>query len=143
MGLLRVEDFVVSNLPSANIKILLRAIDEGLVGHQNIEYIPIFSFLYSDSHNMVTIGGIIGSNGEKRRLAKINRDGAVYLRTRKNEKPYIIKVPILTRKERLRLDPEMPCTRGWQPSEFTLPPEQLQAYSEIYRFLPAYAELLI
>ena len=55
----------------------------------------------------------------------------------------MIRVPKLTRKERLYLDGAMPCADGWLPEEFELSQEDVAAYREIYRFCPAYAELLL
>jgi hypothetical protein len=37
----------------------------------------------------------------------------------------------------------MPCPAGWRSDEFELRSTDLKAYREIYRYLPAYAELLL
>ena len=47
------------------------------------------------------------------------------------------------RKERIYLDREMPCADGWTPKDFDLDPEELRKYRDIYRFLPAFAEILV
>jgi len=55
----------------------------------------------------------------------------------------MITVPRLTRKERAYLDREMPCPDGWSPKDFNLDPDMARQYREIYRFLPAFAEILL
>ena len=60
-----------------------------------------------------------------------------------DEDAYQIQVPIVTAKERLRLDSAMPCADGWVPEEFEMDAEQVRLYREVYRFLPAYAKLLL
>lgn len=143
LGLTQIEDFTKSKLHLINQRVLLNALKEGMSGRNNIEYYPLFYFIYADGHKMLTIGGIIGTDVEKRKIAAINKEGATYLRTNLNDNPYEITVPTLTKKERLLLDSYMPCPVGWQPKEFKLTNENIKAYSEIYRFLPAYAEILL
>jgi hypothetical protein len=36
----------------------------------------------------------------------------------------------------------MPCADGWVPGDFDLDPEEVRHYRDIYRFLPAFAEIL-
>lgn len=143
LGTMEIQEFTKSKLPRTSMLVLLKALKEGMRGRIGIEYHPIFNFLYADDHRMITIGGVIGSEVEKRKIGKMNLEGASYLRTNIDDNPYEIKVTPFTRKERHLLDSAMPCTDGWQPNEFTIPAEHIEAYREIYRFLPAYAELLI
>jgi hypothetical protein len=143
MGLYSLEDFTKSKLPKTNMQILNNAIDEGMSGRHDVDFCPLFHFLYADGHHMLTIGGMITSEAEKRWLKSIDAVKAFYLRTDFSIPPYEIQVPRLTRKERHILDSSMPCPSGWQPREFNLPQESIEVYREIYRFLPAYAELLL
>jgi len=143
IGMFEVSDFTKSKLPSTNKLVLLSALQDGMSGRTGIEYLSMFHFLYADGHKMLTVGGIIGSETEKRRIAAMNIKGAKYIRTKIDSEPYEIKVPTVTRKERHLLDSNMPCENGWQPDGFSFPDEDIEIYREIYRFLPAYAELLI
>jgi hypothetical protein len=52
-------------------------------------------------------------------------------------------VPCITRKEKSYLDSHMPCADGWKPAACGLSTEDAQAYREVYRFYPSYAELLL
>jgi hypothetical protein len=114
-----------------------------MAGRTSIDFHPLFYFLYADGHKMMTLGGMIGSNTEKRKLNSMNKAGAIYLRMNEQEGPYEIKVPVFTRKERHLLDSAMPCPTGWQPTEFAIPAEHIEIYREIYRFLPSYVEILL
>jgi hypothetical protein len=138
----KVEDFVKTSLVARNTGFIKRAIMQGLVGRE-AEFIPMFNFIYADGHNMLTIGGMIGTQQERRQLKASSLNDTSYFRSNLEIPPYAISVPRLTRKERLYLDGFMPCNEKWKPKEFELPPESVLAYREIYRFFPAYAELLL
>lgn len=142
LGLISPIDFAKGNLHKISKRAILNALQDGMTGRTGVGYHPLFYFLYADEHRMMTIGGVIGANAEKRKLSSINKEGATYLRTKEEEGPYEINVPIFTRKERHLLDSAMPCAAGWQPTEFTLPAEHIETYREIYRFLPSYVEIL-
>lgn len=142
IGLSQVEDFAKSNLPRANAQIINRAIRDGLTG-RDVELLELFNFIYADGHEMITIGGVIGSKIERRRINGSKLDEAFYIRRDFKLDAYYIKVPKVTKKERLFLDSAMPCADGWEPEDFELPGEDVQTYNEIYKFFPAYAELLL
>jgi hypothetical protein len=91
----------------------------------------------------LTIGGMISGRAERRLLGSSGLSEAVYYRDDLDAPPYEIRVPRLTRKERLYLDREMPCADGWIPSDFDLDAEEARRYRELYRFLPAFAEILL
>jgi hypothetical protein len=80
---------------------------------------------------------------EKERLLESRVVGAKYVRTDFEANPCEIKVPKLTRKERMFLACSMPCSDGWRPRGFELDDEDVKAYQEIYRFFPMYAELVL
>jgi hypothetical protein len=57
--------------------------------------------------------------------------------------PYRIRVPLLTRKERLYPDTAMSCRKGWRPKEFEMKPEDLLVYTQMHPYFPAYIEGLL
>ena len=140
---LKVQDFARSKLPEIHIRIVERALRTGLVGRDAVEFLPLFNFLYADGHQMLTLGGLIGTAVDRRKIRGSHLDNVNYIRLDLRDGPYDIKVPALTRKERLALDASMPCAAKWKPKNFELSPEDVLAYREIYRFFPAYAELLL
>lgn len=136
-------DFARSELPRVNIEIMQRAITRGLAARKDVQFLPMFNFVYADGHEMVTIGGIIGAEQEKLQMVSSGLSKAVYFRESIEKPPFRIRVPSITRKERAYLDRSMPCDEHWEPKEFELPKDDIMAYRDIYRFFPAYAELLL
>jgi hypothetical protein len=108
-----------------------------------LEFLPMFNFLYKDSHRMLSMGGMIASRTEKRQIRASTLPETVYYRNSFDLPPFEITVPRLTRKERIYLDHEMPGTEGWTPTDFDLDRSEVKQYREIYRFLPAFAEILL
>jgi hypothetical protein len=143
--LTELSDFAQSNLPRANVGIIDRAIQSGLASRELI-FIPLFHFIYADGHQMLTAGGMIGSEDDRRAIKASKLADprySKYARFDLQAEPYRIRIPRLTRRERLLLDSAMPCADEWQPKDFELSAEDVKAYREVYRFCPAYAELLL
>ena len=135
--------FAESNLLRVDLDLLQRAISTGLGPRTPIEFTSLFNFLYADTHQMLSIGGMITTKPEQDLLERSSLSKATYFRPNYDIPPYEIKVPNLTRRERLYLDANMPCATGWTPPDFELGSEDVTSYREIYRFFPAYAELLL
>ncbi|MCX6645097.1 MAG: hypothetical protein NTY09_01870 [bacterium] len=136
------DDFTKAQLPRINTEIINRAIKSGLSG-RNLKFIPLYHFLYADGHQMLTIGGIIGGLKTKRTLTRSGIFKNFYIRQDLDGDPYEIRVPKLSRKERQYLDSMMPATGKQKECAFELPLQDIEAYKEIYRFMPVYAELLL
>jgi len=137
------QDFAAGKLPGVTGALLARAIDSGLAARPEIKFWPLFKFLYADGHQMLTLGGMLGGDEERRLIDGSKLNDACYMRLDPDAPPYEIRVPKVTRKERLYLDQHMPCCNGWHPPEFEFSADSVEAYREIYRFFPAYAELLL
>lgn len=135
--------YSLSNLPLVNLRILANAISAGVSTRRNVGALPLFAFDYADGHRMLTVGCMIADPAQRASVMSSRLPQAVYYRGDFAETPYEIHVPVVTRRERLRLDAAMPCAVRWKPAEFQIPERDLRAYKEVYRFLPAYAELLL
>jgi len=135
------QEFGREKLASVVRTLLARAISSSLTYRQEVSFSPLFSFLYADGHEMYTIGGMLTSLKERRRLRQAAFDTAQYIRQDFDIEPYHIRVPNLTRKERLYLEAHMPSSPDWLPADFELTPEDLVAYRDIYRFYPHFAEV--
>lgn len=135
--------FAESNLHRISKKVILNAFKEGMAGRPEVEFIPLFDFVYADGHRMLSVGGMLGTSEEKHRLNGVDMEKAPYFRLSADAQPYEIVVPKLTVRERYLLDAAMPCPVSWQPKEFNLSKVDVESYREVYRFLPAYAELLL
>lgn len=137
------DDFEYDKLPDINAQLLIKSITEGLKGRSDGCFIPLFHFLYSDGHRMLTIGGMVGTEKDRRKIKKSHLAQMDYVRLSFKEKPFWIRVPRITRKERLYLDSNMPAEAGWKPKEFEMSDEDVENYRRIYRFFPSFAELLL
>lgn len=140
---LKLSHFSPKRLPALNFALVWRAIQRGLSGRAGIDFQLLFNFLYQDGHRMLTIGGMIVDSEARSKLRESNVFDASYVRRRPSQRPYRIRVPVLTRKERLYLDSFMPCRKRWRPKAFELGAADLKAYRDIYRFAPQFAELIM
>ena len=136
-------DFGGVELRSRTAEILKACFSRSIVPRTDMEFLPMFNFVYRDSHWMLSMGGMIAGKTEKRQLRNTTLRETNYYRENFDSAPFEIAVPRLTRKERLFLDQEMPCAEGWLPEDFDLDPDDLRKYRDIYRFLPAFAEILV
>lgn len=137
------DDFAKSQLMLRSSEVLKAAFTRSIVARSGLEFIPMFNFTYRDSHSMLTMGGMVAGRTEKRQLRASSLTDTIYYRVDFESPSFEIKVPCLTRKERIYLDREMPCADDWVPADFTLASEDVLDYRDIYRFLPAFAELLL
>jgi hypothetical protein len=138
----QLEDYAESNLLMINTRAIRNAISTGLVGRE-VRFLPLFWFVYADGHKMLTIGGMIVTEAEARRVDASALRAANYYRNDSHDEPYSIRVPNFTRRERMLLDSEMPCQDEWTTEDFEVEPGAIRDYREVYRYLPAYAELLL
>jgi hypothetical protein len=137
------EDFDYENLPKVIIEALRGAIMSGLAGFRDKEFMPLFNFLYKDTHRMLTVGGMIGGSLEKRKIKRSRLPQTEYSRLDLSRDPCVISVPCLTRKEVLYLESHMPAKENWRPTEVELAEEDVAQFAKIYRFFPTYAELFL
>jgi hypothetical protein len=142
LGNLVLADFAQSNLVNVNKGILTRAIDSG-VSSRNVKYIPLWAFSYADGHEMLTVGGMFGTDQDEESLRSGIFAQLDYVKFNRDSDPFRITVPRLTRKERLYLDKLMPAAKNWSPKQFELPQDWIDAYRLIYRYFPSYAELVL
>jgi hypothetical protein len=137
------EPFAKSELPRTNARILVNAIRRGLTARSSIRFEQLFSFLYADGRQMLTLGGMLASEEDQRRLTASALDASPFIVRDPEAEPFAISVPRLTRKERLYLDQFMPCDDRWEPPAFTIDAELVRQYRDIYRYYPIYGELLM
>ena len=82
-------DFARDALPKTNARILQAVIDEGL-RERNATFIGMFSFLYADGHRMLSVGGMIGGDEERRRIRSLNRKELFFMRDNITDEPFLI-----------------------------------------------------
>lgn len=138
-----VKDFARERLSNVNAQLVDRAISKALVARPEVAFLPMFNFTYADGHRMLSVGGMIGTDAQKRQLSSLDYETLFFLRKSLIASPCEIVVPKVTRKERLYLDREMPCGENWTPRDFELSASEVCAYKDIYRYYPAYTEMLL
>ncbi|MBU0679700.1 MAG: hypothetical protein KJ626_16480 [Verrucomicrobia bacterium] len=139
----KTEDFARSKIVEANIRILRSVIASGLVGRPHVDFFPLFNIWYQDGHEMLTIGGMLATDNERPKLNQIREEQLPFITTKLTTRPYQIRVPLVTRKERLSLDSAMPRKdKKWKP-EFRMSKKDLDDYERIYRYYPEYAEMYL
>lgn len=92
---------------------------------------------------MLSVGGMIGGDEDKRRIRSLNSRELFFMRDNIAAEPFSIRVPLVTRKERHYLDQNMPCSKNWCPKAFEMKANDVKDYSQIYRYYPAYTEMLL
>ena len=137
------DDFAKSKLVVRSTEVLKVAFNKPVVARHDLRFVPLFNFVYKDSHSMLTMGGMIAGRAERRLLQGSSLSEAIYYRRGFDLPPFEIRVPRLTKKERIYLDREMPCGDDWAPKDFDLDSDDARRYRELYRFLPAFAEILL
>jgi hypothetical protein len=135
--------FARSRLPFLNREIISRAIVHGLRGRQGVSYEPLFCFVYADGHQMLSVGGMIAGQSDASRLGLLNTERLPFLRRRVSSPPFQIRVPMITRRERLTLEANMPSNGKWKPDVFGMSEKDFEEYCRLYRYYPAYTETLL
>jgi len=136
-------DFHAGSICSRTIEVANNAILSGINMRRGFSFEPLFCFRYADGHEMLTIGGIICSKIEKKKLRQIDWKELDFVRRDFSKDAFQIDVPVFTPKERLHIDSNMPCDSNWLPSEFEIDPNEIQKYLKVFKYCPLYAELLI
>jgi hypothetical protein len=138
-----VGDFTYERLPNTNSQIIENCIRSGLSGRKGVRFSPLVHFLYKDSNRMLTLGGMLTTDLEERKLGGCGFKQLDFLRRSLSDPHCEIKIPRLTRRERQFLDAAMPSAHGWKPRVFEISQDELREYGKIYRYFPAYSELLL
>jgi len=104
---------------------------------RKLEFLQLFNFSYADGRQMLSIGGMIGSADEKKRL----RSSDIYQLkfVNETEKPIVISAPPLTQRERLWLDQNLESPL----KQFEMKSDDVAHYRRYYRYYPSYFEALL
>ncbi len=102
------------------------------------EYRQLFNFQYEDSTPMVTCGGIILRRDQISAFDKIDFGGLNFVKS--GIQHFRIRVPSLTYREVHYFDSLLPTEDIRSIDRKSIPLKDLQAYSGIYRFFPAFVE---
>ena len=119
------------------------------------DLVALFNFAYKDGAPMITVGGIVASEQQKRSFQiHETRKHLGVLRTGRVDtsggwpclvEQYLVQLPVLTRLERLRLNRELPGNLSATTVEklcgHPLSADEREAYSKFFGHYPTYAEI--
>lgn len=103
-----------------------------------INYKQLFHFWYDDGAKMLTTGGLLHDAGQSALVEGCDFKSLFFVRTGKQ--PYVIEVPMLTYREICHLDASLPVDDCSKVDSPPLPLHMLEAYAELYRHFPIFAE---
>lgn len=122
---------------AAKIAETLAARNGALPVDQKVNYSQIFNFQYRDSARMLTVGGILWDEHQKKAM---RRDPFGHLSfVRKGARPFEIDLPSLTLREIRHLDTHMPIGSS-RATVTPIPDSERDKYHKIYRYFPTYTE---
>lgn len=101
-------------------------------------YQQLFNFHYADNAKMLTVGGLLIDEGLSDQLSHCGFHNLRFFRS--DDKPYLIRVPNLTYKEIRHLAEQLPVNDPAELHAQAIPQKDLEAYREVYRYFPTFAE---
>lgn len=133
-----------ANYPKLIAAALIEALNSGCnAAGRGIKFKCIFNFFYADKAPMVTIGGIVEQDGKEIVVVDELRERLFYVQG-KNQ--VSIDVPLLTTKEKLKIDSTIISKNGALPTShalgFKLEPDMTEKYVTYYNYYPLFGEVL-
>jgi hypothetical protein len=104
---------------------------------QHLKYEQLFNIHYADRAKMLTVGGILLSQEDHRKLSIKDFEDLEFVNN--DESPYRIYAPVLTTREVRHLNSKLPSPNSNEPS--WLPEDDRKKYGKVYRYYPAYTEV--
>jgi hypothetical protein len=105
---------------------------------QKLHYRQLFHFNYKDDAKMLTVGGIFFEDAQTALFEQCGFKQLEFIR--EASEPFTIEVPNLTIKEIRRLDEQLPAREGDKIALQAVPKSDIDKYSKIYRYFPAFSE---
>ena len=106
---------------------------------REVEYKPLFNFLYQDNARMLTVGGIFYETGDRASLERCEFEKLDFVRS--NAAFYEIEVPMLTHRECLYLDKKLPEGNSDAGKQIGLTEKDINNYKRLYRYFTTFAEI--
>ena len=139
---IRQKDMTKGRFPETLRRIIKSSIEDELMSRNidltaadQVGYKQIFNFRYSDGTPMLTLGGLFSRVSDQELLFNCGFDSLGYCR--EGSEPYNIVAPLITFKEQKTLDSQLPGTSVCLPG---LQQNDVEEYSRVYRYFPAFTE---
>lgn len=141
----RESDFAPKNFPNLCLTIVRNKIDQ-IISERNgaakpyeeIEYKQLFYFHYNDGVKMLTAGFLFYKAEHESLVSAANFSELPFVKH--GEEPYVIDVPVLTRREIRYWESQIPLDEEKLADTFGIPPKDIQQFEQLYRFYPHFTE---
>jgi hypothetical protein len=100
-------------------------------------YFQLFNFRYADGAPMLTVGGVIYQNRDDKKRRRAEFDSLPFVKNA--DEPYVIPTPLLTHREMMALDSQLPAPAGTV-SVPGVPAKDIEAYADVYRYFPRFVD---
>jgi len=139
---LRAGDISRADLPRIFAQILLTQLRES-VTERGYYFYQLFNFKYTDTAQMLTIGGLIANDTDRERILESGVDNLDNLE--RDEEPKLISVPPLTFREKQWIDDKIKKKGSFNFAKFGLEIDRklLENYIKHYRHYPTFHESLL
>ena len=104
----------------------------------NAWFEQLFDFGYRDGAAMQTCGGIVVSHGNENAVSDLHFDDLSHSIRRRGAEMLIVRVPVVTLREALHLNRQLPLAAGAALSADGITREELVAYETFYRWYPSW-----
>lgn len=118
----------------------LSVLNKALEKDQKLAFQQVLNFEYSDGARMLTIGGVLFNESERSQFDACQFEELAFARLDKQS--YEILAPRLTPREIRRLNAQLPTADYHTLDCGGVPLEDVRHYAEIYRYFPAYHEVM-
>lgn len=122
------------------IKEVLATRNSVLIDPEKLEFKQVIRFHYSDGAQMLTLGGVLVRSADQELFKSAAFDKLDFCRS--GDEAYEIKVPCLTAREIRHLNSQLPSESPTGLQAPGVPEDDLRIYAEMYRYFPAFTEIL-
>jgi Putative O-methyltransferase len=130
-----------NDFPPLAAKILIdRLVAAALRSRPELEFVPIWNFRYADGATMITVGGMIGNEADRKKYLD---SGVRALEFVTAPDQFEIDVPTLTEREKRAFDQLLPSKAAIKASSlpFELRDSEVAAYKKYYLYYPIFGEM--
>lgn len=135
---------VYSAIVAKEVQIAMAARNAGRSAAEHFAFEPLFHFKYADGAKMVTYGGVVFAEADRRKFEACSFGDLQYVvrptAADPDPEPYAIEVPFLTHREARHLDRGIPGNMSAFAADTGVPDTDVKRYERVYRYFPAFAE---
>jgi hypothetical protein len=106
---------------------------------KKLRYLQLFNYHYADGAKMLTVGGLLVNARDELRAGFQHFKDLDFARN--GDEPYLIEIPILTRREIRLLNESLPKSAPAVALPRWLPSDERKKYGRVYRYFPAFSEV--